>query len=223
VPALSNSCQIVLSSVTKPDSSTIVSWSLTVEGPSYGEGRVHVALDGRRLIEAAQPDFHAFVAATNGRPVRAWEEVGKSLGIVLQLPEQRSTVLDNLLKAGSLVYQWLEPAFVARNAESLEHELVDQIIIDHTGAPGRQPFLYFLSEFYGRASETERLFALQLLSRAIVSIGNSEIVRYFKPLAVPAVMIAKFDRSRPDGGDAYALWQAIRKRMTAAIERVVDS
>ncbi|HWB53637.1 MAG TPA: hypothetical protein VG722_05570 [Tepidisphaeraceae bacterium] len=193
---------------------------LTVEGATYSDGTVAVKFDDHPFVQAAQPDFDRFCREITGQPARIWADVARGLTnpVTVTAPVQPfSTIEQNLLKACFLTYLWQAPLFIRRPFALTGSTLLDEFIIDYTGRPGRQPFIYYppaqLQErslpAEGRVTPHQRLYILRILCRLQMTAGGGQLNRVFMPLVVPGVPNRLISDHTPTGAKAMEIWRGI--------------
>jgi len=200
---------------------------LTVTGSTYIDSFVSVVFEGQQCIYGSQLTTSSFFRSVIGKPARQWPELAEKLNLqfLLQRPlESLNTVEQGLFKALFLVYLWVEPNLWPNKAAPWDTLLFDEFIVDFTGRPGTQPFIYFPPKELQEASanQLQRLYDLTLLCRLEITDASGKAKRFFKPLNVPGLLIAKFDPDRPNGGPTYALWSMIRHRMQQKVQGFVN-
>jgi hypothetical protein len=180
-------------------------------------------MDQRTLCEATRSQLYALFSRAMGVPARDWVAVAANIGLNLEFPARYTTLEQNLIKATFLLALWLEPSVVATSHPvSLEHELIDNIIVDYSGAPERQRYIYFPRQDLP-AAVTDRLYRLHLLCRAHICVDQRHVTRHFVPLITPGVSPHAFDPGKIDGGPSYRAWQNIRRDMGRCVERTIRS
>lgn len=194
-----------------------------IVGDRYLNAAATLDYDGRRIMNASQNLFHAFCRFTMGKPYRAWQnaadlpEAGQQ-GLEFQLPARVSTTEQNLLKSCFLTYLWIEPRLLGPTRD-LDALLIDEFIMDYTGAPGPQPLIYFLPTEYQNpdSEELARLYELRILCRLTVTKDQVGIQRYFTSLVIPGIRASELGRQ------ADRTWSEIKHRMLAAIRKNIRS
>jgi hypothetical protein len=195
------------------------SFTASIEGPDYHSSWISILRQGQFLLSAPMEQFHHFCATVTGLPSRLWATKMQSTSSFKDIcfAGWNGSEL-NLLRAMNLAYLWVEPVFVLSRAFSESETLLDDVILNYTGRPGPQPYIYFLSrELHDSQSITlDQLFQFRLLCRATLHSGDSA-VRYFVPLALPSVQKGQLT------SDAAELWRKIKRDMEHSIRKLVDS
>ncbi len=124
-----------------------------------------------------------------------------------------------------MVALWIEPGLVSSNIRDVQDSLSGEIIVDYSGTPGTQRYVYFPSEALQGESQVllDRLYSLHLLCRATVVLGKDLVERFFVPIVTPAVLESRFDEGLAERQSAHRLWRAIRRELDAKVRRVVES
>jgi hypothetical protein len=165
-----------------------------------------------------------FFQSVSGKPVREWPGIAETFGIQFQIPQSLTTVISQLSKAALLTYLWVEPNLLPNRSSPWETLLYDEFIVDNTGRPGTQPFIYFPPRELQSVpvdQSIKRLYELTLLCKVDIIDQSGVWNRFFTPLNVPGLLIAKFDPGKPGGGPTYALWSKIRQRMQQRVQKFV--
>jgi len=179
-------------------------------------------IDQRTVCDTTRELLYAVAARAIGTPARDWLAIAGSLGVSFAFPTSYTTTEQNLAKAAFLIALWLEPYIVASRPPSVTNELIDSIIIDYSGSPGRQRYIYFPRT--GLPDQAlERLYRLHLLCRARISVNNETITRHFVPLVTPGISSHAFDAGLATGNINYRTWQNIRRDMGHCIQRTIRS
>ena len=162
------------------------------------------------IIEAPLDDLLAAWAKTIGKPLRTWPQWFGQVGLSIEIAPDYNTQRANAIKALGLFCVWIEPAI--RRGTGLESMLFDEVIVDYTGAPGQQPYIYVLPERQQQETPAHaRLFQLGLLAKFTLQ-GQSEGQRWFKPLVTPIIRVEQL-------GIAERLWARTKDDMRAALRR----
>lgn len=181
-----------------------------------------LTMDQHPVCRATRAEVYAVFARVIGAPARDWAEAANTVGVQLTLPPNINTIEQNLAKATFLIALWLEPSVIASHPAPLTHELIDTIIVDYSGVPGRQRHIYFPQQNLP-AQTVERLYRLHLLCRIQITIGGGVTDRYFVPLVTPGVGAHVFDPAHTNGGESYRAWQDVRRNMGRCIQRTFRS
>jgi len=196
--------------------------NIRIERTTRQLAHAKMLLDGSVVLDARLDNLLALCARAIGRPAHEWSALDLGGGVHASVPESYSAIQQNLAKAGLLVSLWLEPWLLRSDSEQ-PPELHDDLIVDYTGAPGRQRYLYFLGSINDDGL-LDRLFRLHLICRIDLAIEDvSPRQYYFIPLVVPGVALHWFDEAHPSGGSTYRAWGRIRAQMARRAQRILRS
>lgn len=180
-------------------------------GTDSAQWRVRDAVVARGAVDQVL----AVCANTIGKSLRLWPPVFDECGLQLADPDalaKLKTHQSNAVKAVGLFAVWMEPAVLVRGRGIDPRSFCDEIIVDYTGAPGQQPYIYLLP--FSRQTESDahtRLFECGLLAK-FKMLGEIDMSRWFKPLVTPVVRVDRL-------GPGERLWTSIKNDMQAAIRR----
>lgn len=148
-----------------------------------------------------------------GMALRDWPPSFRRVALELIAIDGYDTARSNAVKAVGLFAVWLEPMVLSGGEGVSADSLSSEVIVDYTGAPGQQPYIYVLSSKFQKDDDAHaRLYELGLLSRLTVTIDSKVLHWWFKPLVTP---IVRLDRL----GASERLWSGIKNEMQAAVRR----
>jgi hypothetical protein len=175
------------------------------------DGLARWCVGSATVAEATLDQLLAAWTMTIGKPVRVWHECFQKADLQIDLPDY-SAQHANGIKALALLCVWIEPAIRRGTGLADAGALCDEVIIDYTGAPGQQPYIYLLAERQQQDTPAHAgLFALGLLAKLTLH-GQSEKRRWFKPLVTPFIRVDQL-------GVAERLWVRTKDDMRAAVQR----
>lgn len=189
-----------------------------VDGQHYADCLITIKRNGLSLTKASVDQYHRFCTSVTGLPSQRWIEITRSLDKFRSIGFDRWEHNElNLLRALNLIYLWVEPTLVLERPTPELRLLYDEVIINYTGQPGPQPYIYFLSRDAHAASSDalDQLYRLKLTGKISLSLSGT-IDRRFVPLALPAVRREQFTV------ESFRLWQEIRREMGYAIRGLVE-
>ncbi len=180
-------------------------------------GRAAWSTHEAKLLECDTDTYFALSSKLIGRSPREWSTTAQDFGLPLAVEAVIALTgrEQNLLRASFLIALWLEPLLRRSQVELASEQLHDQLIIDNTGRPGIQPYLYFpgaLPEEVARA-----LYDSALLAKLCLTSLEQAVTEYFKPLVTPIIRTDSLPRP------AREHWDFLKNKMRERSRQLVGA